>query len=176
MLNLATQADSGATAYAVIAVVARNAETLAAEYQLYDTVNGNFVSTGFTGDAGTSGFNVDNCVYYFTEAMGASGTYYLQANPAINGTYDAVAYQMVGAAPNLNVDRAIGHAEIYYEYAEDDGTIEGGGVDRRPVATTISTSQQLIDLLAAGALTPLQQRQLSSIYNRVLRDNTSSGL
>lgn len=176
MLNLATQADSGATAYAVIATVARNESTLATEYQLYNTVTAQFVSTGFTGDAGASAFDANNCVYYFTEAAGASGTFYLQANPNINGTYDAVAYQMVGASPNLNVDRAIGHAEIYYEYVEDDGTVMGGGVDRRPVATTISTSQQLIDLLAAGALTPLQQRQLNSIYNRVLRDNTSSGL
>lgn len=176
MLNLATQADSGATAYAVIATVARNESTLATEYRLYDTTLEQFVSTGFTGDDGASAFDASNCVYYFTEAAGASGTFYLQANPNVNGTYDAVAYQMVGGSVNLNVDRLIGHAEIYYQYAEDDGTETGGGTERKSVETTISTTDAIVELIRSGTLTPLQQRQLSSIYNRVLRDNTSSGL
>lgn len=176
MLSLATQADSGATAYAVIATVARNESSLATEYQLYDTTTAQFVSTGFTGDEGASAFDANNCVFYFTEAAGASGMYYLQANPQIYGTYNAVAYQMVGGSVNLNVDRIIGHAEIYYQYAEDDGTVVGGGEDRRPTEASINGSNSVIELIQRGVLTTFEQRQLNSIYNRVLRDNTSSGL
>lgn len=163
MLNIVTTHSTGKNVYALIAQA--TSTDGAGVLSFYDTTADAMIATS------DAGFVFSQCGITLTEDAVVGGRYATSINPNITGAYTIYTYERIGGSP-ATTDTILGVRDVYYTYAEG----SDGGTESTSPSQTLLSQTAITDRIDAGTLTEFQNRQLNTIYNRVLRDNSSSGL